>query len=40
MTERHAIEMCQVSLNIRRRRIHARSADLSAWGAHRWAIGR
>jgi len=24
----------------RRRRIHARIADLSAWGAHRRAIGR
>jgi len=25
---------------LRRRRIHARTADLSAWGAHRRAIGR
>jgi len=25
---------------LRRRRIHARTADLSAWGAHRQASGR
>jgi hypothetical protein len=24
----------------RRRRIYARIADVSAWGGHRWAIGR